>query len=144
MQCTVINSVRRPGISRAYIERVVSSVCERVRAHGDVSVCLVGSARMRNLNNRARGIARPTDVLSFPAQEGEAVPAAAGGSELGDIVLCPEYIRAQAKRFGVQYRQEFTRSLIHATLHLAGFDHVSSAEAKNMFSIQEQILSTLV
>jgi len=83
---------------------------------------------MRQLNRQHRGLDRATDVLSF---------------SLGDIFLCPSYIRRQARRFGVSYQEECTRTLIHGILHLTGYDHATQRQAKKMFGLQEKLLQEL-
>src|ERR1700676_5633112 len=64
------------------------------RAAGrELSVLLVGPAASRALNARYRGRDRATNVLSFPA------PAAAAGRSglVGDLVICPALLRAEAR-----------------------------------------------
>ena len=56
--------------------------------NGHLSIELVDEAEIRRLNREHRGVAEPTDVLSFPIDEAGAV---AGTSELGDVVICPEH-----------------------------------------------------
>src|SRR6476620_7274709 len=65
------------GLSR-WLARVAPA-----RTRGTVSIALVSDQRVRALNRRYRGIDRPTDVLSFPAQNR---PPLASGF-LGDIVI---------------------------------------------------------
>lgn len=127
-------SVRAP-ISRALVVESARVVCFREPAlHGIVEIGLVGEKRMRTLNRRYRGVNRPTDVLSFPWQ----TTATARRQELlGQLYLCFSHVERQARRCGVPAREEFTRSLVHGLLHLAGYDHVTAAGARTMFVRQE-------
>src|ERR1700681_3857377 len=64
------------------------------RAAGrEISVLLVGPAASRRLNAQYRGRDRPTNVLSFPAPRG----LAAAPGLLGDLVICPAIVRAEAR-----------------------------------------------
>lgn len=69
---------------------------------------------MRALNRRFRGKDTPTDVLSFPAGQGEL---------LGDIVVSVPYAARQARRRGERTQREIDRLLLHGYLHLLGYDH---------------------
>lgn len=141
MACNVYSSIKRPGVSSAHIERVVTKTLATLKRQGtDVSVHTVGEARMKRLNTMFRGIDRPTDVLSFPTQD---TPSEVLEGDAGDVFLCPSYIRRQAKRFGVTFKEEINRMLVHGVLHLHGFDHVTKKQAKQMFALQESILDEL-
>ena len=136
----IFKTVSTVGISQAQMRKVVSAVLSRVgRSADDVSIHWVGAERMRTLNRRYRGKDRPTDVLSFAAEEGWHIMKQAA-RDLGDVFLCVPQIERQAKQYGVTYIEEATRMLAHGVLHLAGFDHRSRKEAKTMFGIQEKIV----
>ncbi|MEE8638760.1 MAG: rRNA maturation RNase YbeY, partial [Candidatus Margulisiibacteriota bacterium] len=42
---------------------------------------------------------------------------------LGDIAISKETTQKNAKRFGVSYKNELKRLVIHGILHLLGYDH---------------------
>ena len=69
---------------------------------------------MRSLNRRYRRKDRATDVLAFPAADGEF---------LGDIVVSIPYARRQARRRREPVSREVERLLLHGFLHLSGYDH---------------------
>lgn len=140
MPVLVYNRVADSFLTRARVKKIVLLVLAKLkRSPAELSVSIVGEARMRSLNRRQRGVPYPTDVLSFPLNQ--AVKGQSGGeAELGDIFLCPAYLRRQAKRFVVPYRIECTRSLIHGILHLAGYDHKGERQAAEMFKVQEGLL----
>ncbi|GHJ45393.1 endoribonuclease YbeY [Catellatospora sp. TT07R-123] len=71
----------------------------------ELSVLLVDSDYMAELNHRWMGKEGPTDVLAFPMDEDtiDHGPSEASGGQpalLGDLVLCPEVAAAQAARYG--------------------------------------------
>ena len=92
-----------------------------------------------DIQDMYRGQKKPTDVLSFATLEGVSITKA--DNDIGDIFLCVPYIRKQALRFDVSYKQECTRMLIHGLLHLLGHDHIAPVQAKKMFGLQERLLS---
>ena len=114
---------------------------EKVSFSAHVEVTLVSSEEICRLNREFRGVDRPTDVLSFPTEEEgfENEPIVC----LGDIILCPAVIAAQAEGYGATYRQEMCLMAIHSTLHLLGWDHMEEKEKEEMFSLQEEIMKSL-
>ncbi len=124
------------------VKRAVCAVLEEEGFEGcaEVSVTLVSSREIRELNKTWRGADRPTDVLSFPLKEdgfGEKY------TPLGDVIVCPAVIYRQSREFGTTYRQEFCLMVIHSVLHLLGWDHMEEKEKKEMFEKQEKILRSL-
>jgi probable rRNA maturation factor len=81
---------------------------------GDVGVLFVDEARIAELNGAHRGKPSPTDVLSFPLDGGEELPAGVP-RQLGDLVICPAVASAEGT--------ELTTLLVHGALHLVGYDH---------------------
>lgn len=99
------------------------------RARGrELEVCLVGAAESARLNERFRGRARPTNVLSFPAAP---LPGAAP-QPLGELILCPKVLRAEARSQDKALRAHWAHLIVHGTLHLIGYDHEAPAEARRM------------
>jgi probable rRNA maturation factor len=117
-------------------------------SHAELSVAFVGSHRMRRLNARYRGIDRVTDVLSFSlsdsATSGCRTPSFPCPLPLGDIVICVPRAAAQAGEYGVAFREELLRLLVHGLLHLAGYDHeISAYQEKKMQEKEKQVIEAL-
>ncbi|HEX9139208.1 MAG TPA: rRNA maturation RNase YbeY [Steroidobacteraceae bacterium] len=93
-----------------------------------ISVLLVGAARSRSLNRRYRGRDYPTNVLSF------APSAMAAGRPrlLGDLVICPQVLRREARQQHKTERAHFMHLFVHGLLHLLGYDHQRAAGARRM------------
>ena len=108
----------------------------------EVSISFVRSAEMRSLNASWRGIDAPTDVLSFECDglhgAGDQDPL-----ELGDVILCPEVIAAQAADFGNTPVEECRLMLVHGLLHLVGYDHMNENDAAEMEGRELAILREL-
>ncbi len=138
------NQTQRPPFRgyKSALRRAIEAVLDAqgFDKKAEISVSLVSSEEIRDLNLQYRGVDRPTDVLSFPMFDSD-LPADV--AYLGDIIICPLIIFEQAKQFGTTYRQEMCLMAIHSTLHLLGWDHIKPAEKKTMFALQEKILSQL-
>jgi probable rRNA maturation factor len=85
---------------------------------GEVGLVFVGPEEIRALKRDHLGVDEPTDVLSFPIDGRERLPAGVP-RQLGDAVLCPQVV-------GDAWR----RPLVHGLLHLLGYDHGPEMEAK--------------
>jgi probable rRNA maturation factor len=98
-----------------------------LRARGTVSIAVVSDRRVRALNQHYRGIDRPTDVLSFPAQD--RLPPTTHRTRrstldfLGDIVIAQGVARRQAHEAGHPEATELKVLALHGLLHLLGYDH---------------------
>jgi probable rRNA maturation factor len=78
---------------------------------GELGIAWVGSDEIRALKREHLGIDEATDVLSFPLDGRDELPAGEPRA-LGDVVLCPEVV-------GEGWREP----LVHGLLHLLGYDH---------------------
>lgn len=131
-------------ISDAEVESVCAFVlsAEGVDAPVEISLTWVDDDRMRQLNACWRGIDRVTDVLSFECDSPEdAFPGEP--VELGDIVLAPDQIARQAPGFGNSPVDECRLMLVHAMLHLLGYDHIEEDEAQVMEAREDELLRSL-
>jgi probable rRNA maturation factor len=109
---------------------------------GEVAVRLVTAAESAELNARYRGQTGPTNVLSFPA--GTALPLPQGELEpLGDVVVCAEVVAREAREQDKTLDAHWAHMLIHGTLHLVGFDHVTDGQARRMETRERKLLAAL-
>lgn len=109
------------------------------RDAAELAIRVVDSAESAALNERYRGKAGPTNVLSFPAD----IPPELDLPLLGDLVLCEPVVLAEAVAQGKPPVAHWAHLTVHGTLHLLGFDHQTDAEAAVMESLETQILATL-
>jgi probable rRNA maturation factor len=101
-----------------------------------LSITFVSSRAMATLNRRHLGHQGPTDVITF------ALGTDPGGVVIGDIYICPDVARVQAKAHGVGVREEIARLVIHGTLHACGWEHPEDDAriTSPMWRRQEQLL----
>jgi probable rRNA maturation factor len=111
----------------------------------ELSIMLIEQEPMAELHERWLDEPGPTDVMSFPMDELDSAkrPDApvSGPALLGDIVLCPEFARGQAKTAGHSLDDELHLLTVHGVLHLLGFDHAEPEEEKEMFGLQGELLA---
>jgi len=94
-------------------------------------------ASIRKLNKAYRGLDEATDVLSF---ENDFIDLETGARFIGDIVISIEKAQAQAAERGFSLQEELEMLLVHAVLHLNGYDHLEEADLEEMGSLQDEIL----
>lgn len=127
------------------IHKVGDSVAAKLNlpVHGEVSIAFVDNEAIAELNLNYRGIAGPTDVLSFALEEGDEfiVPKDAP-LMLGDIIISVERAKAQSEEYGHSLEREIAYLLVHGLLHLAGFDHDDDNEGE-MNALNEEIVREL-
>ena len=90
---------------------------------------------LKDLNRAWRGKDRPTNVLSFPAPEGEAYP--------GDIAIAFETCSREAEERGIALSDHATHLVLHGFLHLLGYDHQNEDDAALMEGLEIKILKEL-
>ncbi|MBA7563668.1 Endoribonuclease YbeY [subsurface metagenome] len=96
---------------------------------------------IRSLNNKYRGIDKPTDVLSFSLQEGAIKsPEVESDKLLGDIIISVETAQRQSDSLNHSVEKELTVLLIHGLLHLTGYDHEKDKDCKIMREKESEIL----
>ena len=120
----------------------VSAVLSYENRSGNVTVLLTTEEEIRSLNARFREIDRVTDVLTFPAWEGEALLTPPDGY-LGDIAICVRRAEEQAEEYGHSLERELAFLAVHGGLHLLGYDHMVPEEETVMRERQTAILERM-
>jgi probable rRNA maturation factor len=85
---------------------------------GELGLAFVPPAEIRELKRAHLGIDEETDALAFPIDARDELPDGLP-RQLGDVVVCPQVV-AEAWR----------APLVHAVLHLVGYDHGPEMEAR--------------
>lgn len=111
-----VNNLTRNKVDTRFLKRLAKKVLEgENRKELDLSIALVGQAKIRELNKQYRKKDKPTDVLSFSY----------GNS--GEVVVCPEVVSQNAKKYQFIFKKELARVLIHGILHILGYNHQTMA-----------------
>ena len=127
------------------LARLAVFLLPRLRLHPmcELSITIVDAQRMSELHVEWMDEPGPTDVLSFPMDELRSAPEGVDPEPgmLGDIVLCPEVAAAQAVDRGRSLDEELAFLVTHGMLHLIGYDHGTTEEVEEMFSLQDELLA---
>jgi probable rRNA maturation factor len=108
------------------------------KAPSEVSIALVGDARMSALHEQFMGLAGPTDVLTFELDHDSR-----GRVTAGEIVVCVPEARRAARRLGTEAKHEALLYAIHGLLHLCGFDDRTDADYRIMHRKEDDLLARL-
>ena len=106
----------------------------------EFGVIFVDNEKIHELNRDYRSIDRETDVITFRLEDYEKVMCG-NINILGDIYISLDKAKSQALEYGHSYLREIAFLLIHGFLHLLGYDHINEKDEKEMFKLQEEILS---
>jgi probable rRNA maturation factor len=123
------------GIARITLEHEAVGDCQ-------LSVVVTTDDEIQDLNRQYAGEDRPTDVLSFSQEEGEAfISAPDEPRHLGDVIISLETAERQAAEAGHDLDAEVAHLLAHGVLHLLGYDHAEAAEEREMRERERAVLA---
>jgi probable rRNA maturation factor len=126
------------GNLEALAAHVLGYASDQMKAGGELSILLTDDAEMQTLNRQWRGKDKPTDVLSFPADDPE-IPGQP--QYLGDIAIGYETSFRDAEAMGRPFEGHISHLMIHGFLHLLGYDHIEAEDAKVMEPLETRILA---
>jgi len=136
-----------PGRILAEVVAAVHEACPAARErHSEVCFVLGDDRQVEDLNSRFRGIAKPTNVLSFPAHEdavAQGTPVSDETPPLGDVVFGFETIIREASEQSKTISNHFSHLAVHGLLHLMGYDHIDEGQAGEMEALEIRILAQL-
>jgi probable rRNA maturation factor len=103
----------------------------------EITLRIVNMVEGRDLNSAFRGKDYPTNILTFVYHEKKSPIL------LGDLVICAQVVAQEAKDQHKTLADHYAHLCVHGVLHLGGFDHESSRDAKRMESLEVNILAGL-
>jgi len=118
IEIEVDNRSGREVDEEAAVDLARSVLAEEGVAAGELGLAFVGADESRALKQEHLGVDEATDALAFPIDGLGALPDGMP-RQLGDVVVCPDVVGA-----------EWRAPLVHALLHLVGYDHGPEMEAR--------------
>ena len=97
----------------------------------ELSIEFMSDDDIQALNKQFRQKDKPTNVLSFPNDEGDYI---------GDIAISVDTVTAEADSQKKDIKDHLLHMVVHGTLHLLGYDHESDADAEEMEALEIKIL----
>ena len=131
---------------------------DAVMSHFDLTdagfeCCVLGcdDAKIAELNEDFRDKPQATNVLSWPSEERAAevegarpdLPDATFDPELGDIAISYDACLREAEAGQIAPKHHVTHLIVHAVLHLLGYDHIRDQDATLMEVIEIEILGNM-
>jgi len=107
-----------------------------------LSILIVDDDHIEKLNTAYLNHGGPTNVISFPMQEGQC--SGITPDLLGDVVISADTAHREAVDAGMKMNARFNQLLIHGILHLVGYDHVDSEEAAAVMEKKSNELMELI
>ena len=141
-----INNESAIDVDETVLQRLAVYALDAMHVHPDaeLAIVLVDEGAMEQLHVQWMDEPGPTDVLAFPMDDlrpsrgdddGDPEPGL-----LGDVVICPEVAKRQARDAGHSTEDELHLLCTHGILHLLGYDHAEPEEHKEMFGLQGELL----
>jgi probable rRNA maturation factor len=106
-------------VRKAELRQFLADLTRRITRGREISCLIANDAELRRLNKTFRKQDHATDVLSFPAAE--------GNESAGDLAISIDRARAQAAEHRHSLDMELRILMLHGALHLAGMDHERDA-----------------
>jgi len=126
----------------ADMDKAVRVACESAGIDTEqIDLCIrfTSDQSIQSMNKQWRGQDKVTDVLSFPMQE----PPFETSESMGDIALAVPFIELEAERLKLPESDHILHLIIHATLHLFGFDHIDDDDALKMQKLEQQAMHNM-
>lgn len=128
-------------INKSFLIEVAEVVLkkEKVSKKAEISIAIINSKEMHNLNLQYRKKDKPTDVLSFGSIKDFLT---VESFTLPEIIICPDEVKKNAEEYKVSFKNELVKVMIHGILHLLDYDHEKNEQdAKEMFLKQDKYLA---
>ncbi len=111
--------------------------------HAELTLRIVNTSEMSEINAQFRKKTGPTNVLSFPNEIPKKFLAQINYPFLGDIIICPDVLEKEAKEQEKTIHAHWAHIVIHGVLHLLGYDHIQEDEEKIMQSLEIDLLKKI-
>lgn len=134
-------SKKRLPLTRAQLKHIVALALQEHREKAELTLRFVDSKEMKALNHQYRQKNKATNVLAFPGVIPEHIELEY--PFLGDIIICPEVLRTEARQLHKTLKAHWSLIVIHGVLHLLGYDHIKDKEARIMQAVEIQLLAKL-
>lgn len=126
-----ITNLTKSKVDRKFLEKFVKKALNFLNFNkkAEVSLVIVGEAKIKEINKKYRKKNKVTDVLAF---------------DYGEIFICLPQAKRQAKEFGHSLKKELGILLIHGFLHLAGYDDETKKDYNKIVRKQEKIWQNVI
>ena len=143
MEVLIENRQKRHGLSEHEIQTTARRILSALGyPDAQLSILIVDDDQIAEFNMTYLNHAGPTNVISFPMQEGQFSDITP--ELLGDVVISADTADREAQDAGMEMAERFDQLLIHGILHLVGYDHVNSeTEAEVMEQKSDELMKQI-
>ena len=106
-----------------------------LQRQANITIRIVDEAEGRELNKNYRGKDYATNVLTFVYEDTEPVS--------GDIVICAPVVEREAAAQHKDLLAHYAHLIVHAALHLQGFEHENDAQSAKMEALEIALMLKL-
>jgi rRNA maturation RNase YbeY len=130
-----INNSGKTDFNKRIIHNIVGYLKNELNfSINEVAINFISSREITYLNIKYLNHHNSTDIITFNYS--------GNNYELdGEIFISVDDCRNNASVFGVKFKEEMVRVLIHGFLHLIGYNDKNKSEKKKMFLLQENLLN---
>jgi len=121
--------------TKAQIKKWIIACLVNSMSSAQLTVRIAGMQESQRLNEKYRHKKGPTNVLSFPFEQ----PDWLQPPLLGDLVICADLVAQEAKEQGKVIEAHWAHLVIHGVVHLLGYDHETTEQARVMED-QERVI----
>jgi probable rRNA maturation factor len=130
-ELTFTNRQRTKPINRRLLRKITQTALGELGVKDwNLTFYLVGARKMAEINEGHMHHDGPTDVITFDYCD--ATPRKVGRVLLGEIFICVDVAVTQAREFHTTWQSEVVRYVVHALLHLCGYDDLKPAARREM------------
>lgn len=146
MKVIIVNPSEKPPVVSKDLQILTQKICDYfltkklknksfLKQAKELTLVFLSASEMKKINRQFRNKNKSTDILSFSSPDLQS---------LGELLLCVDVLKKQAKNQKHSLKSEISYMLIHGILHLLGYDHeVSPQEEKTMFNLQDNCFKEL-
>ena len=142
---SIANRQRTRAVDLRVLRRIVQTLLAdllQIR-RAELGICLVAAPEMARLNETFLRHAGSTDVIAFDYSSHNSQFTIHASRLRGEIFVCVDEAVVQARRFRTSWQSELVRYLVHAILHLLGFDDARPIARRKMKREENRLLREL-
>ena len=136
-----IACVDKVPVSTEQLTSWIGMTLDEHQSNGELTLRLVDTQEILELNSTYRKQNKPTNVLAFPSSIPDTIEL--DHPFLGDVVVCPAVLQSEAMEQKVPLEAHWAHIVIHGVLHLLGYDHIEEDDAIVMQKMEIKLLGKL-
>lgn len=138
----ILNNTEKDIVEINKLQEYINFVVDKLDIKDAIfNIIFVDNEEIHKINKEFRNVDRVTDVISFALEDNED-DTFNPFRLLGDIYIAIDVAYDQAIEYNHSREREVCFLATHGILHLLGYDHMTIEEEKEMFNIQEELLTS--